>query len=362
MADRDTSGMGAGNGGQNRKASDPMARDQNARDQNARDQNSTGQSNFAGSNPSGSSTGGQQNSASQQGNTGRMNANDRDTTNRNATDRMSGDVSRMADEAAQGGRETIGSAQGRIRSLLEQQGHRAADQLGSVASALHKAAEQLNEENNGTAARYADQAADRVEQVADMLRNSSVDDMVGQVERFARRQPEVFVGAAFAVGFLFARFVKSSGERRFHGQSSSSMSSSRMGSSSMAGRYGHEDRDYGRSSTGSGMNRDMGRDTGRGMAGGIAGSAPVSSATSTSSTTNTDRARQGNYATAGAAPPRASINAATAATSAARTRDAAQLMAGGSPEPTSSGRSSSNSDTSAANTPVTGVKPQGTLP
>ena len=362
MADRDTSGMGAGmgagNGGPNRKASDPMARDQNTRDQNA-----TGQSNFGGSNPTGSNTSGQQNSADQQGNMGRMNANDRNSNDRSAAERMSGDISRTADEATQGGRDSVGSAQGRIRSLLEQQGHRAADQLGSVANALHKAAEQLNEENNGTAARYADQAADRVEQVADMLRNSSVDDMVGQVERFARRQPEVFVGAAFAVGFLFARFVKSSGERRFHGQSpSSGMSSSRMSSSHLTGRYGDEDRDYGRSSTGSGMNRDTGRDTGRGMAGGIAGSAPVSGATSASAGTGTDRARQGNYATAGTAPPRASINAATAATSAARTRDAAQLMAGGSPEPTSAGRSSSTAETPASTTPVTGVKPQGTLP
>ena len=363
MADRDTSGMGsgmgAGNGGPNRKESDPMARNQNPMGQNP-----MGQSNVTGSNSTGPNTSGQQNNAGQQGNMGRMNtndratgdrsSNDRSTNDRSASERMSGDLSRMTDEATQAGRDSVGSAQGRIRSLLEQQGHRAADQLGSVANALHKAAEQLNEENNGTAARYADQAADRVEQVADMLRNSSVDDMVGQVERFARRQPEVFVGAAFAVGFLFARFIKSSGDRRFHGQSSSPMSSSRMSSSHMTSRYGHEDRDFGRSSTGSGMNRDtgrdMGRDTGRGMAGGIAGSAPVSSATSTS----TDHARQGNYATAGAAPPRASINAATAATSAARTRDAAHLMAGGS--------SSTTSNTPASTTPVTGVKPQGTLP
>jgi HRD ubiquitin ligase complex, ER membrane component len=352
MADRDTSGMGAGTGGPNRKDSDPMARNQNP----------MGQPNVTGSNSTGPNTSGQQYSAGQQGNMGRMNTNDRATSDRSATDRMTGDVSRMTDEATQAGRDSVGSAQGRIRSLLEQQGHRAADQLGSVANALHKAAEQLNEENNGTAARYADQAADRVEQVADMLRHSSVDDMVGQVERFARRQPEVFVGAAFAVGFLFARFIKSSGDRRFHGQSSSQMSSSRMSSSHMSSRYGHEDRDFGRSPTASGMNRDTGRDmnrdTGRGMAGGIAGSAPVSSATSTS----TDFARQGNYATAGAAPPRASINAATAATSAARTRDAAQLMAGGSPEPTPAGRSSTTSNTPAATTPVTGVKPQGTLP
>ncbi|WP_448205490.1 hypothetical protein [Azospirillum sp. sgz302134] len=290
MADRDTSGTG----GPNHKASDPMARNQTGIGQTGMGHN-------------------------------------------NSTDRMSSDISRMTDEATEAGRDTISSAQGRIRSLLEQQSHRAADQLGSVANALHKAAEQLSEENNGTAAHYAGQAADRVEQVADMLRNSTVDDMVSQVEGFARRQPEVFVGAAFAVGFLFARFIKSSGERRFQGQGTSRLSSSgtmgsgNMGSGTMGsrstGRWGQEERGYGRSSMGSGMDSD----TRRGMAGGLAGSTSMSSSSMGSAG---DRARQGNYATAGAAPPRSSLNAATAATSAARTRDAAQLMAGGSPEPT----------------------------
>ncbi|HEY0838213.1 MAG TPA: hypothetical protein VGE72_30175, partial [Azospirillum sp.] len=121
-------------------------------------------------------------------------------------------------EALDAGREQMGAAQSRIRSLLEQQTHRAADQLGGVAQALHQAAQQLNDENNGTAARYADQAAQRIDGVADMLRHSTVDDMVAQVEGFARRQPEVFIGGAFALGFLFARFIKSSGERQHQGR------------------------------------------------------------------------------------------------------------------------------------------------
>lgn len=332
MADRDTSGTG----GPNRKASDPMGRDQNI----------SGQPSANPSNASQSSSFGQGNSMGQQNDTGRM-SND---LNRN-------DLNRMANEATESGRQTVDAAQGRVRSLMEQQTHRAADQLGSVANALHKAAEQLSHENNGTAARYAGQAADRVEQVADMLRNSSVDDMVGQVERFARRQPEVFVGAAFAVGFLFARFVKSSGERRFHGESHGA-------SSRMTSRYGHEDRDYGQSDIG--MSGGM---SGRGMAGGIAGS-----------TGGTDRARTGNYATTGTTP----TNTATGATSAARTRDAAELMAGGSPGSSDIGGAKPNEgktdagkndaaksdaktaagvpDATLGSTPATGAKPQGTLP
>ncbi|MBP2302898.1 hypothetical protein [Azospirillum picis] len=147
---------------------------------------------------------------------------------RSGAEDMKKTVNRAADEALQAGRDTLGNAQGRIRSLLEQQTGRAADQLGGVANALHKAAEQLTEENNGMVAGYAEQAADRVERVADMLRDADFDDIVGEVEGFARRQPEVFIGAAFAVGFLAARFIKSSGERRMHRASTSLRSGSRQ--------------------------------------------------------------------------------------------------------------------------------------
>ncbi|SMH43879.1 hypothetical protein [Azospirillum agricola] len=167
-------------------------------------------------------------------------------------------ASEAADTAMDTGREAVGSAQGRIRSLLEQQTDRAADQLGGVASALHKAADHLNAENNGTAAQYAVQAADRVERVADMLRHSSLDDIVGEVEGFARRQPEIFIGGAFALGFLAARFIKSSGERRLHGQTGTVHSRA----AEAAGRNARRSADY-RTAEGSG----------RAMAGGIADSA-----------------------------------------------------------------------------------------
>lgn len=164
-----------------------------------------------------------------------------------------------ADTAMDSGREAVGSAQGRIRSLLEQQTDRAADQLGGVATALHKAADQLNSENNGTVAQYAEQAADRVERVADLLRHSSLDDIVGEVEGFARRQPELFIGGAFALGFLAARFVKSSGERRLQGGHSGTAQSR---AAETAGRHARRTSDYRSAETG-----------GRAMAGGIADSA-----------------------------------------------------------------------------------------
>jgi hypothetical protein len=173
-------------------------------------------------------------------------------------------VSGAAEDVMATGRETLGNAQGRIRSLLEQQTGRAADQLGGVANALHKAAEQLNQENGGVVADYAEQAAGRVERVADMLRDANVDDIVGEVESFARRQPEVFIGAAFAVGFLAARFIKSSSDRRMHRASTSLRGNAHPSQTVRTARGASYD-----------TGRDTGRNTGRdpspsrGMAGGI---------------------------------------------------------------------------------------------
>lgn len=123
--------------------------------------------------------------------------------------RMGSDVAGQATEL---GRQALDGTQGRIRGLLDQQTERAADQIGGVAAALHKAAEHLDEENNRVVAQYVGQAADRVDEMADLIRNSTLDDMLTQVEGFARRQPEMFVGGALALGFLAARFIKSSGE------------------------------------------------------------------------------------------------------------------------------------------------------
>jgi hypothetical protein len=89
-----------------------------------------------------------------------------------------------------------------------------ADSIGSVAEALHQAADQLNERNEDVVARYTDSAAQRIEQFADSLRNRDLDDLVGQAEQFARRQPEIFLGGAVVVGFAIARFLRTSGSRQ----------------------------------------------------------------------------------------------------------------------------------------------------
>lgn len=222
--------------------------------------------------------------------------------------KATGPLDRAQEEATEMGRQGMGAAQNRIRAAFEQQSHRAADQIGGVAQALHQAARQLDEENNGTAARYTVMAADRVEQFADTLRNSTVDDLVGQVESFARRQPEIFLGAAFGVGFLFARFIKSSGERVRMADLMRQQDERRMG----GGGGGGGSRARG------GYDFSQERQN-------IGGSYPAAGRRST-----------GGDAGGGQSRPRASSDESGAGDKVnmgSSVRDAAELMAGGSPEP-----------------------------
>ena len=89
--------------------------------------------------------------------------------------------------------------------------------LTSVADSMRKFSGSLNEAEANPlteySARYAEAAAGKVEDVARYFETADLKTVARDVESFARRNPAVFVGGAFALGLLAARFMKSSNER-----------------------------------------------------------------------------------------------------------------------------------------------------
>lgn len=112
----------------------------------------------------------------------------------------------------------VGQAQERatdqVRSRLDSQKHRAADSLSSVAQTLRSSGQQMNGQEG--ISRYLTRAADEVENLAHYLEDRDVGELLGQVEDFARRQPVAFLGGAFTLGVLGARFLKSSRSNLHH--------------------------------------------------------------------------------------------------------------------------------------------------
>jgi hypothetical protein len=98
------------------------------------------------------------------------------------------------------------------RSIIGEQKHAAASGIGDFASALRRAAREMDGSGQSTVCRLANSAADGLEQVSGTLRDRDVNALVRDVESFARRQPVAFFGAALAAGFLAMRFLKSSQE------------------------------------------------------------------------------------------------------------------------------------------------------
>jgi len=88
----------------------------------------------------------------------------------------------------------------------------AADQAVEMATAVHQAADQL-EDQMPKAAELVHAAASRIEHGAESLRNQGIGELVQQFNELGRREPLALFGAAIAAGFAASRFFKSSADK-----------------------------------------------------------------------------------------------------------------------------------------------------
>lgn len=129
---------------------------------------------------------------------------------------VGGIAKETAERARHEARQLMGEAKEKAKSALADQKGMIAEQVDSMAHALRATAHQLDEQNKGTVARYADWAADGLDRLSNSLRERDLDSIVSQVSDFARRRPAAVIGGAMVAGFLLSRFLKSSTD---HGES-----------------------------------------------------------------------------------------------------------------------------------------------
>ncbi len=118
----------------------------------------------------------------------------------------------LAQQAKQQASELAKRGNEQVKSQLANQKHDASQRLRPIQTALQETAHQLRRQGQGSVAEYADRTADQVERFSGYLRETEVEEIVGEVRGFARRRPALFVGSAVALGFLATRFLKSSSE------------------------------------------------------------------------------------------------------------------------------------------------------
>lgn len=131
------------------------------------------------------------------------------------TEKAQEQTKQVAGQVQQQVKEVASQAQEQAKTAIAERKDMAAERLTTVADALRQTGTQLRDQDADWIARYSNQVADRVEHFASFLENRDVEDLIHEVEDFARRKPELFLGGAFTLGLLVARFLKSS---QRHGQ------------------------------------------------------------------------------------------------------------------------------------------------
>jgi len=116
----------------------------------------------------------------------------------------------VADQVQDKAGQVMDQARETVTTQVASQKDRAAESLTVLAQAIRQSGDQLRGQEQGAVAGYTDQAAQYVERVSGFLRERDVNEMLYDVERYARRNPAMFIGGAFAVGLLAGRFLKSS--------------------------------------------------------------------------------------------------------------------------------------------------------
>jgi ElaB/YqjD/DUF883 family membrane-anchored ribosome-binding protein len=106
-------------------------------------------------------------------------------------------------------------ARGRLREQVDQRSTQAGEQLSSAADDVRSVAGELRTQGKDTPARYAEQAADKAQEIGQRLQNASGDELLRDVEDFARRNPWAVAAGGLVLGLAASRMLKASSSQRY---------------------------------------------------------------------------------------------------------------------------------------------------
>jgi hypothetical protein len=123
-------------------------------------------------------------------------------------------LSQAKESTGQIASQAYGIAAKRATTAVDEQKANFAQGLTSVADSIRQIGENLRgtEEPTGVAkaaAQYTETAAEKVEQISGYLNKNDLNALLRDVKSLARSNPALFLGGAFTLGILAARFIKS---------------------------------------------------------------------------------------------------------------------------------------------------------
>ena len=93
-----------------------------------------------------------------------------------------------------------------------------AEQAEKLVDVVQRAIDELGRVDFLSIAGYANQLASTMKRFADKLHNSSIEDLLDETRRAARRNPELFLLGSIAAGVALSRFFKASQQRESLGR------------------------------------------------------------------------------------------------------------------------------------------------
>jgi hypothetical protein len=150
------------------------------------------------------------------------------------------EVKEQASNVAESAKGLASQAGEKLMSSVEEQKAAGADFVTGVAGAIRRAASEFDKDVP-QAAQYIRLAADQIGTVSAAFRRRDLNQLVADVQGFARKQPTAFLGATVLAGFAAVRFLKTStaganfsshqGAGPHHSTESRSISSNQLGGS-----------------------------------------------------------------------------------------------------------------------------------
>jgi hypothetical protein len=118
-------------------------------------------------------------------------------------------------QAQEKAKEVAGQAKGRLSEQVDQRSTQAGQQLSSAADDVRSVAEQFRTQGKDTPARYAEQAAEKAQKVGQRLQDASGDELLRDVEDFARKNPWAVAAGGLVLGLAASRMLKASSNERY---------------------------------------------------------------------------------------------------------------------------------------------------
>ncbi|MCL4768705.1 MAG: hypothetical protein KJZ80_21015 [Hyphomicrobiaceae bacterium] len=147
----------------------------------------------------------------------------------------------LGEGAQRQARQMSSDLQDQAQKVVSEQKEMAASGIMDIVSAIRSAADDLETHQQGQVASMARGLAGGLEDFSQSIGRRNFQDMVSDVERFARDHPTAFFGGALLAGLAMARFAKSSSRH----QTAARSAAQRAGQGGQLAEFARQEREHG---------------------------------------------------------------------------------------------------------------------